>query len=556
MYNQKIIDRLNNLTYLKVLKNSNASAMTKKNPYGDIVKFYAQINKNDVIQAISFKCTGCSYFTALCSYFCEIAEGKTVDEALKIKEKNLVAFAKLDESRHHIYPLILDTFALLVKKYRKALEQGKVTPCEVMEVVKTEEKKTKTERKSSVTDGLKGILVDASKKSVRNQKTQSETSKSEETLKKTTIVSETTKVTKSVKSETAVSSVKAQSVKLEKEEKLLDKKTKKEAKKVEKESKKNVEKVAKEEPKSLSVKPSKKAKEETLSVITAKVETKATKTSGSKASKEEKATKKVATKKASALVSSSKVEETKLDTENKNIIIDEATGKRIKSVHLAVIKDHKDDEVEDAITIAPATTAEDEVVVSDAVPTQEVTNGTKVIVQTVEKKTRVQMVVKNGETTEVKGEKLSAMRLSAEGEDAHKHIHTASNLSDMLTRLNASKSKINSVEAHTALSVSKSVNGKTVDKASTLTSFSSMRDSLHRIREGNATAVSTPKALSAPEKETKKQKKVATPKATKVKPQEDVFVEREPKSKDIAKEVKEKEERGAKKGLFGWLFKK
>lgn len=556
MYNQKIIDRLNNLTYLKVLKNSNASAMTKKNPYGDIVKFYAQINKNDVIQAISFKCTGCSYFTALCSYFCEIAEGKTVDEALKIKEKNLVAFAKLDESKHHIYPLILETFALLVKKYRKALEQGKVSPCEAKEVVKTEEKKTRTERKTSVTDGLKGILVDASKKSVRNQKSQRETSKSEEALKKTTTVLETTKVTKNVKSEVAISSVKAQNVKLEKEENLLDKKTKKEAKKVEKENKKNVEKVTKEEPKSLPVKPSKKAKEETLSVISAKVETKATKTSSSKASKEEKTTKKVATKKASALGSSLNTKETKIDTEKKNIIIDEATGERIKSVHLAVIKDHSDDEAEDVKVSAPVVNVEDEIIVSNGIPTEQTQSvGAQVIVQTVEKKTRVQTVVKNGETTEVKGEKLSAMRLSAEGEDAHKHIHSASNLSDMLNRLNSSKSKINSIETHTATTMTKSVNGKTIDKASTLTSFSSMRDSLHRMRESNVVSSSAPKALPEATKTSKTKSKPAKKESPK-QSQEDVFVEREPKSKDIAKEVKEKEERGSKKGLFGWLFKK
>lgn len=551
MYNQKIIDRLNNLTYLKVLKNSNASAMTKKNPYGDIVKFYAQINKNDVIQAISFKCSGCSYFTALCSYFCEIAEGKTVDEALKIKEKDLVAFAKLDESRHHIYPLILGTFALLVKKYRKALEQGKVVPCEVVETVKTEVKKSRTTTKSSVNDGLNGILVDTSKKSARNQKIHIEASSKEEVVDKTVTVSTTTKVIKDTKSKTAISSVKTQNEKLEKEEIVLDKKAKKEAKKVEKEAKKLSEKVAKEEPKSPVQKASKKATEEAVSATTTKT-TKVTKASSSKASKEEKVATKVATKKASTPKSSPKAVDTQSVIENKNVIIDEATGERIKSVHLAVIKDHGDEEKVDTKVSVPATTEEDGVIVSDGIPTSDTTTGTKVIVQTVEKKTRVQTVVKNGETTEVKGEKLSAMRLSAEGEDAHKHIHTASNLSDMLNRLNSSKSKINSVEAHTATTVSKSVNGKTVDKASTLTSFSSMRDSLHRIREGNASSVSALKTLPT----TSKEKKTTTPKATPKAPQEDVFVEREPKSKDIAKEVKEKEERGSKKGLFGWLFKK
>lgn len=490
MYNQKIIDRLNNLTYLKVLKNSNASAITKKNPYGDIVKFYAQINKNDVIQAISFKCTGCSYFTALSSYFCELAEGKTVDEALKIKEKDLVAFAKLDESKHHIYPLILGTFALLVKRYRKALEQGKVVPCEVAEATVAEEKKTKERKKVDINIGLKEVLVNTTK---------------------------TTRSTKSITSQ-------------KKEEKVAKKVAEKEVKlgTVAEKSSKKVKKLATEG--GVGKENLIKKSEKSIDVTESK------------------------TKRGSKVIAGV---DTTIATDTKtNIIIDEKTGDRIKSIHLAVIKDHKDEDVVDKKINVPTVNTEEEVIVSNGIPVDDATSGTRVIVQTVEKKTRVQTLVKNGKTTEISGEKVSAMSLSADGEDAHRHIHSASNLSDMLNRLNSSKSKINSVEAHTATTITKSVNGKTIDKASTLTSFSSMRDSLHRIREGNATVTPATKTLPTVEKETKKPKKNTTSKENKKQMQEDLFVEREPKSRDIAKEVKEKEERGSKKGLFGWLFKK
>ena len=173
MYNEIIINRLKNLTYLSTLKNSNASAITKKNPYGDIVKFYAQINKNNVIQAISFKATGCSYFIALSSYFCEIVEGKTIDEALKIKEKDLISFAELDESKHHIYPIILGTFALLIKKYRKGLETGKIAPCEVSKsVAKVEVKKKESTKKFvDVREGLGEILVNDSNSATSSKRT-------------------------------------------------------------------------------------------------------------------------------------------------------------------------------------------------------------------------------------------------------------------------------------------------------------------------------------------------------------------------------------------------
>ena len=94
MYNEIIASRLSNLTYLGALKNSNVTAITKNNKFGDIVKFFAQINTENVLQKISFKATGCSSFLVMCSYFWEIIEGKTIDKALKISEKEGVALQK------------------------------------------------------------------------------------------------------------------------------------------------------------------------------------------------------------------------------------------------------------------------------------------------------------------------------------------------------------------------------------------------------------------------------------------------------------------------------
>jgi len=128
MYNEIIASKLSNLTYLGTLKNSNVTAMSKKNEFGDIVKFYAQITKENIIQKISFKATGCSTFLAMCSYFCELIEGKSIEKALKINENDLSKITELDSSRVHVYPIILDTFNLLVKKYKKGLEKGIITP--------------------------------------------------------------------------------------------------------------------------------------------------------------------------------------------------------------------------------------------------------------------------------------------------------------------------------------------------------------------------------------------------------------------------------------------
>lgn len=127
MYSEIILNRLNNLTYLKPLKGSNITATSKKNKFNDIVKFYAIIDENEVIQNITFKATGCTYFLVFCDYFCSLAEGKTIKEALKIDGKKLYTLIELNDSKNHVIDIILATFQLLIKKYRKGLEKGNIS---------------------------------------------------------------------------------------------------------------------------------------------------------------------------------------------------------------------------------------------------------------------------------------------------------------------------------------------------------------------------------------------------------------------------------------------
>ena len=152
MYNEKIAARLNDLKYLFPLKKANITLMSKKNEFGDVLKFFAQIDSKNVIQKISFKATGCSTFLVLCDYFCEIAEGKTIDEASKINEEDLMKFATLDQSRHHVYPIILGAFKLLVKKYNKELANKKIVPVDKVETkqVKSNTKKSATKKEVEV----------------------------------------------------------------------------------------------------------------------------------------------------------------------------------------------------------------------------------------------------------------------------------------------------------------------------------------------------------------------------------------------------------------------
>ncbi len=199
MYNQIIIDRLRNLSNLYTLKKANVKIVSKKNEFGDIVKFFAQINTENVIQKISYKASGCTTFVALCSYFCELVEGKSIEKACKINEDDLKSFCDLDEQKTHVYKIILDTFALLIKKYQKGIQNGKIVPCEVIENSHNSQKTNKVKQtkisheKKVVEKDLEDILTDDKPKKKKiivlntNEKI-SKNSDKEEFVSTTTIV--------------------------------------------------------------------------------------------------------------------------------------------------------------------------------------------------------------------------------------------------------------------------------------------------------------------------------------------------------------------------------
>ena len=133
MYSEKVLSHLNELKYLSAIKNSNVSIVSKKNAFADTVKFFAQINKNNVIQKISYKATGCTHFLVYCDYFCSLVEGLTITKALKININDLENLSKLNESKVHVVDIILNTFALLIKKYQKGVQKGEIIPADIIE---------------------------------------------------------------------------------------------------------------------------------------------------------------------------------------------------------------------------------------------------------------------------------------------------------------------------------------------------------------------------------------------------------------------------------------
>ena len=205
MYNEKILNQLDNLKYLGASKCSNITIVSKPNEYNDAVKFYAQINKDDIIQKISYRASGCTHFLVFCNYFCSLVDGKNIKSALNVNSEKLNRFVELDESKEHIISIILDTFALLIKKYRKGVEKGKIEPCE-SEIQDSDAPKTRPMTSKTFTKVVDEIMknielsnksqisVSKDNESVDKSKIETENNKTEEKIVKEKIDDISTKV--------------------------------------------------------------------------------------------------------------------------------------------------------------------------------------------------------------------------------------------------------------------------------------------------------------------------------------------------------------------------
>lgn len=89
MYNEKVVQEFQNPHNVGEMKDANAVGTVGNATCGDIMKIYMKI-ENDVIVDVSFQTFGCAAAIATSSVATTMIKGKTVDEALKITNAEVV----------------------------------------------------------------------------------------------------------------------------------------------------------------------------------------------------------------------------------------------------------------------------------------------------------------------------------------------------------------------------------------------------------------------------------------------------------------------------------
>jgi nitrogen fixation NifU-like protein len=129
-YSEKVLDHYNNPRNVGSLDKSSSSVgtgMVGAPECGDVMKLQIRVNdESGIIEDAKFKTFGCGSAIASSSLATEWLKGKTVDQALEIKNTDIVNELSLPPVKIHCSVLAEDAIKAAISDYRT--KQGKQVP--------------------------------------------------------------------------------------------------------------------------------------------------------------------------------------------------------------------------------------------------------------------------------------------------------------------------------------------------------------------------------------------------------------------------------------------
>ncbi len=128
-YNEKVIDHYTNPRNVGKIENASGVGEVGNPVCGDIMKMYLQI-EDGIIKDVKFKTFGCGAAIASSSVTTEMIKGKTVEEALKLTNKDVInELGGLPPVKLHCSVLAEEAIRNAVADYYRS--EGKLTEEEI-----------------------------------------------------------------------------------------------------------------------------------------------------------------------------------------------------------------------------------------------------------------------------------------------------------------------------------------------------------------------------------------------------------------------------------------
>lgn len=120
MYNEKMMEHFENPTHSGALKDADAVGKAGNPVCGDVMWIYLKIKDKKIIKA-GFKTLGCAAAIASTDAVCELAEGKTIEEAEKLTKQDVIDDLGGDMPPQKVHCSLLGIEALrdALKDYKK-----------------------------------------------------------------------------------------------------------------------------------------------------------------------------------------------------------------------------------------------------------------------------------------------------------------------------------------------------------------------------------------------------------------------------------------------------
>ncbi len=124
MYSKTVIDRFQNPRNAGGMHGANAIGEVGNAACGDVMKMYLKISPNEVIESAKFKTFGCCAAIASSDIACDLIKGKTIEEALKVTNKEVIdKLGELPPHKIHCSLLAEESIRAAIEDYYKKKEK-------------------------------------------------------------------------------------------------------------------------------------------------------------------------------------------------------------------------------------------------------------------------------------------------------------------------------------------------------------------------------------------------------------------------------------------------
>ena len=130
-YSTKVIDHYENPRNVGSLDKNDeevGTGLVGAPACGDVMKLQIRVSREGVIQDAVFKTFGCGSAIASSSLATEMIKGKTLDEAMAIKNTQLVEELNLPPVKIHCSVLAEDAIKAAIKNYQDKQDKGAEAP--------------------------------------------------------------------------------------------------------------------------------------------------------------------------------------------------------------------------------------------------------------------------------------------------------------------------------------------------------------------------------------------------------------------------------------------